>query len=249
MKSLFTALSLSPLFSGLVLGLSVSISMVGCNSSNAPSPLSPVETTIEQLQNHSGCLDLGLLNKRIQKAKNIRTTAVDLKYAKNPSEAMLANSADSSNDPDITTTVITQDGCKTLTITNASGEEEVATIIEHKRNRLRFQFDAQPTSGTSETAVSIDMSVELSSESRMRTEQIQPAVMSHTCNGKTVEENIQRTEIDEIDFGNTLPAASKESAELSELRTKTTVAQAALAKGIAGGDPKVLETQYCSNGQ
>ena len=244
MKSSSTALSLSPLF----LSLSLSIFMVGCNSSNAPSPLSPVEVATEQLQNRSGCLDVGLLNKRIQKAKNIRTNAVDLKYGKSPSEAMLANSADILSEHDEKdTSVVTQDGCKSITITNAAGQEVVATIIEHKRDKLRFQFDAPPTSGTSESAGTIDMSVEIRSESRMRTEQVKQSVMSHNCSGKTVEESIQRTEIDEIDFGDTLPASSKDSAELSELRARTAIAEAKL--NAPNADPKVLENEFCSTGQ
>jgi hypothetical protein len=232
----------------LFLSLSLSIVLVGCNSSNAPSPLSPVEVATEQLQNRSGCLDLGLLNKRIQKAKTIRTAAVDLKYGKTPSEAMLANSADSINDHDEKdTSVITQDGCKTITITNASGQEVVATIIDHKRNRLRFQFDASPATGTSESQGTIDMSVELRSESRMRTEQIKQAVMSHNCSGKAVEESVQRTEIDEIDFGDALPGRSKDSAELSELRARTSIALAKIT--AASGDTTVLEKEFCSTGQ
>jgi hypothetical protein len=244
MKSSFTALSLPPLFLGFCLGISV----VGCNSSNAPSPLSPVEAATEQLQNRAGCLDLGLLNKRIQQAKNVRTAAVDLKYGKNPSEAMLVNSADSLNEHnEKDTSVITQDGCKSVTITSASGQEVVATIIEHKRNRLRLQFDAQLTSENSESGGTIDLSVELRSENRMRTEEIKQSVMSHTCSGKAVEESMQRTEIDEIDFGDTLPGSSKDSAELSELRAKTAIAEAKLK--APGADPKVLENEFCSTGQ
>lgn len=248
--------------------------LMGCNSSNAPSPLSPMTTMTAELQNRAGCLDYGLLNQRISKAKKFQNTLVDVKYDRSPSESMLYNSRNAFSDStENDFGNVTQDDCKTLTYLSSSGEQLEGRIIEHSRTRLRFQVDMPVPADNGkieETSISKDITVQLIAENRISVRQVVPSIQAHVCNGKPEEERIQATSINEIDFGDTLPHASQPSAELTTIRNRVNQAikdetptpspsaspSASASEENGNGDEansapkgKDLEEQYCKTGQ
>lgn len=209
--------------------------LAGCNSSNAPSPLSPMTTEVAELQNSSGCLDYGLLSEKIGKAKNFKKTLTDFKYDKSPSESMLYSSKktfDASNDNvnSYEGQSVTQDGCKTITLqsNDRSGETLEGRIIEHSRTHLRFQVDTPVSAdegNIEETSISHDIAIDLIGIDRMTVREIKPSIKAHLCDNKPEEERIQTTETDEIDFSDgTLPHSPQPSVELKTIQNR--VAQA-----------------------